>query len=381
MQSEKEFIIYSNKYSLHERKTKLNGTVYDVHFRVQDKDGKTIQKKLSGFKTKTEAKQRYNRFVQDHCEFIYDKPKKKAEETDNSITVAEAFLMYKTWMKANCKPSTVYEREKVYDKFVAPHFAKCKLNKLTKEELSIWQDTISTTTKDSGEYFAYEYQRKIKASFSAFLEWCAERYGTVNYLSKIKPPRRRTPKKEMEVWTREDFQRFIDVVDSQSYRAFFTVLFFTGRRFGEVVALTPKDINLDKGIIAFTKSITRKTSSDGASYEVVSTKANKEQILPVAQPVIDALREYETESPFVFGGDAPLAPTTVRRYFNKYIEAAGVKKIRIHDLRHSFVSMLIHYGVNLTVVADLIGDTLEQVTKTYAHMYTEDRLQAVMLLK
>ncbi|MFQ9738883.1 MAG: hypothetical protein ACLR06_15010 [Christensenellaceae bacterium] len=47
--------------------------------------------------------------------------------------------------------------------------------------------------------------------------------------------------------------------------------------------------------------------------------------------------------------------------------------IRIHDLRHSYVSMLIHLGANLMVVADLIGDTVEQVTKTYGHMYETDK--------
>ena len=67
----------------------------------------------------------------------------------------------------------------------------------------------------------------------------------------------------------------------------------------------------------------------------------------------------------------------MRRAFNRYCELAQVKQIRIHDLRHSFVSMLIHLGANLTVVADLIGDTLQQVTKTYAHLYEEDKLKII----
>ena len=74
-----------------------------------------------------------------------------------------------------------------------------------------------------------------------------------------------------------------------------------------------------------------------------------------------------------FGGNAPLTDNTIRRAFNKYCEIANVKQIRIHDLRHSFVSLLIHLGGNLSVVADLIGDTLPVVTKTYAHLYEEDK--------
>jgi len=82
------------------------------------------------------------------------------------------------------------------------------------------------------------------------------------------------------------------------------------------------------------------------------------------------LKDY----PFYFGGDKPLASTTVKRVFDKYCNKADVEIIRIHDLLHSFVSMLIHLGANLMVVADLIGDTVEQVMKTYGHLYQEDKL-------
>ena len=63
------------------------------------------------------------------------------------------------------------------------------------------------------------------------------------------------------------------------------------------------------------------------------------------------------------------------------IKLSGVPRITIHGLRHSFVSMLIHHGANLTVVADLINDTLEQVTKTYAHMYDSDKLSVLNSIK
>ena len=60
-----------------------------------------------------------------------------------------------------------------------------------------------------------------------------------------------------------------------------------------------------------------------------------------------------------------------------YIKKSGVKQIRIHDLRHSFVSMIIHMGANILLVADLIGDTVEQVTKTYGHLYEHDKISII----
>lgn len=160
--------------------------------------------------------------------------------------------------------------------------------------------------------------------------------------------------------------------DIQLYHTFFSTLFFTGRRKGEVLALSPADVKTDS--IKFNKSLTRKTIS-GSPYEVTSTKTEKIASTPICEPLKKELQNYEVpENNFYFGGNTPLAENTIRRAFNAYAEKAGVKQIRIHDLRHSFVSMLIHLGANLPVVADLIGDTLEQATKTYAHMYEEDKL-------
>ena len=179
----------------------------------------------------------------------------------------------------------------------------------------------------------------------------------------------------MLFWTREEFEKFSAVVDNQTYRAFFSVLFYTGRRKGEVLALSPSDVLKDS--IKFNKSLTRKTLDDN-TYKITSTKTEKVASTPICEPLKKELQNYTVpKGPFYFGGDTPLTDNTLRRAFNKYSAIAGVKQIRVHDLRHSFVSMLIHLGANLTVVADLIGDTLAQVTKTYAHLYIEDK-QAII---
>lgn len=131
--------------------------------------------------------------------------------------------------------------------------------------------------------------------------------------------------------------------------------------------------------IAFTKSVTRKTY-DGSSWAVTSTKADKTQELPVCATVQRELANYKGETPFLFGGKSPLSDNGLRRAFRAYCEKAGMEPIRIHDLRHSFVSMLMHLGANYNVIADLIGDTVEQVIKTYGHMYLSDKEKAIQLL-
>lgn len=98
---------------------------------------------------------------------------------------------------------------------------------------------------------------------------------------------------------------------------------------------------------------------------------------PICEPLKKILTDYQGETPYYFGGERPFSENAVRNKFLKYCKEAGLEPIRIHDLRHSFVSMLIHLGANMMIVADLIGDTVEQVMKTYGHLYEEDKLDII----
>lgn len=231
------------------------------------------------------------------------------------------------------------------------------------------------TNARNGKYYSYKYLSNVRALFGTFLSWCETRYGYKNHLQEVAKPKKRVQKTKMQVWSREQFEQFISVVDDPVYHAFFTLLFFTGRRKGEILSLTPNDIQ--HGRIRFDKSLTRKTLIENATYEITSTKAEKEQAVPVCETVQKELENFTGGAPFFFGGEKPLSDNSVRRTFQKYCNKAGLPPIRIHDLRHSFVSMLIHLGANFMVVADLIGDTVEQVIKTYGHMYESDKLQII----
>ena len=372
---EKQFFISSTKFSLQERQTK-RGRVYDVHFRIVDKDGTERQKKLSGYANKTLAKQAYTDFITEYCELLKNNPLRREKRQNlgkEIVVIRDLAKVYFTTIRNQIKDATIYEKEKIFDLMILPHFGECQLKHLTKQELYIWQDELwSMKNPKTNDYYSYKYLSKIRTYFSAFLSWCAERNeGFTNYILLIKKPKRRTPKTEMQFWTRNEFDRFISVVDNNTYKTLFSMLFFTGRRKGEVLSLSPSDITSNG--IKFNKSLTRKTLDD-STYKITSTKTEKVATTPICDPLRAILKEYNVPNgPFYFGGNTPLTDNTIRRAFNKYAEIAGVKQIRIHDLRHSFVSMLIHLGANLTVVADLIGDTLAQVTKTYAHLYEEDK--------
>ena len=374
-----KYYITSNNYHTEERITK-KGKVYDIRFRIITEDGIEKHKRLSGFKNKTLAKQGYLDFVEKYCELLKNTPiarLKKATTTNETPTIAELSKLYFSSIRNQIKDSTIYEKQKIFDLVILPHFADCQLKDLTKPTLLAWQDEMwAMKNPRTNEYYSYKYLSKLRTYFSAFLSWCADRYeGFTNHIPSVKKPKRRTSQKEMEFWTREEFEKFISVVDDNTYKTLFCTLFFTGRRKGEVLALTHSDIKKDS--ISFTKSLTRKTLTD-APYEITTTKTEKVASTPICTPLKNILKEYDApQGKFFFGGDYPLTDNTIRRRFDEWCKVADVKRIRIHDLRHSFVSMCIHLGSSLLTVADLIGDTLPVVTKTYAHLYEEDKQKII----
>lgn len=213
---------------------------------------------------------------------------------------------------------------------------------------------------------------------SAFLSWVEERYGYTNNLKFIKKPKNLQAKRIIsDVWTKEEFNSFLACVSTQRYKTFFAMLFYTGRRKSEIVALTPDDVK--NGSITINKTYSRKTLTD-KPFTITANKNTKSGISYIPPDLQREIDRYTPESPFYFGGNSPISEHAIQNAFDQAVKKSGVKRIRIHDLRHSFVSRLIHLGASPYVVADLIGDNVEQIYKTYGHLYEKDKLDILKKL-
>jgi integrase len=370
-----QYYISSTKYNLQERQTRLNGKVYDVVFYITTLDGIRKQKRLSGFKSKSAAKEAYTDFVTKHCTLTKIAPKKKSDVASEIPTVAELVPQYILSLHNQTKESTIYDRQNIFKSTLLPMLGELKMTELTKERLYQWQDELwAMKSSRTGESFGYEYLASIRGHLSAFLSWAESRHSFPNNLKLVKKPKRRAKQTEMQFWSRAEFDQFIEAVDDPRYRMMFTMSFFTGRRKGEILALYPSDIKADS--ILFKKTYTRKTV-DGSPYKITTSKNEKIGYTPICPALRIPLSQYQGEEPFFFGGESPIHENTLTHAFDAYIKKAGVKRIRYHDLRHSFVSMLLHNGANFMVVADLIGDTVDQVIKTYGHLYESDKIKIV----
>ena len=175
------------------RKTK-SGAVYDVRFRIIDNTGAEVQKRLCGYPTKKAAQQAYLDFMKSYA------PPSLEPRKDTQYTFEELFSLYKKKAEAEFAPSSFYDLNWIFDKFILPYFSGKALPALTKADYAAWQTELWATKKDNGELYAQKYLNKIRSMFGTFLSWVEETYDIPNLFRQIKKPRRKEAKKEMQIW-------------------------------------------------------------------------------------------------------------------------------------------------------------------------------------
>ena len=192
--------------------------------------------------------------------------------------------------------------------------------------------------------------------------------------------------KKVNFWTYEEFLKFINVVDDIVYYSFFSILYFTGMRLGECMALTWNDVKDD--YIDITKNLI-KAKADNGDYVVNSPKTyssiRKIKLDKFSIQILNNLKKYYqnyikfSNDWFIFGGISPLARTTIGRKKNKYCKLANVKQIKIHDFRHSHATLLLSRGVPITVISKRLGHAdISMTLNVYSHLVPEDEDKAII---
>lgn len=368
-------------YWFRERQTKKSGTVIDVYFYIVGADGREKQKCIGGFENKTLAKKAYFDFMH-----TYVAPPKKVAYKQKYTLFEEAFKQYLAFCNISMDDGTYIQIDGFYRNHYAQEFdGKC-IEKITSQDIYLWQDhLIGKISEKTEKLYADKTINNCVSRLSTFFEWANTRLGVDNPLRDIAPPKKRMQKKEMLIWEEFEFESFIQNINDIRWKTVFMALYYSGCRIGELLALQENDYL--KQSFSINKSLSKKNKLK-LPYIIKTTKNKKSRNVPLPKKLttqIDIYLQWKNNNishKFLFVGDNGdyLPHSTIIRAFRLYTNIAKLKIIRIHDIRHSYVSLLIHKGVNLAVIANLIGDTLEQVTKTYGHMYITDKAKVVELL-
>ena len=350
-------------------KTKL----WSVRFRLIE-HGKEKNKRLRGFATKKDANKAYIDFMASYV------PTEKLEHNAGQLTLAEVFDLYlHNDVKFNLKGSTQYVMQHDFDRHIAPVLGNLKLEEIKKRNIIDWQNNL--TAQD----YAYAYKKKIKSFLSAIFKFAIQYLDyTENPVKNCPPFKKPQEHIEMNVWSLDEFNRFISVVDEPMYHATFMTLFYMGIRKGELQALTWKDIDLNAKKMSITKTLTRKTTK--GTYEITPPKRpSSNRVISIPSQLIDELSQYKalcsTKDKFAFGGDKPIDEKALDRKLTKWCNIAGVKIIKPHEFRHSHASMLIYLKASIVLISKRLGHkSIDETLRTYAHLMNAEQDEVMNLL-
>lgn len=175
--------------------------------------------------------------------------------------------------------------------------------------------------------------------------------------------------REMLFWTKEEYLKFAEVMmDKPHFYYAFEMLYWCGIREGKLLALTPADFDFKKGTVSINKSYQRLNGQD----VVTTPKTEKSnRVITMPQFLIEEIKDYLKQLYDIGENDRMFLMTKsgLHREMDRGAKKAGVKRIRIHDIRHSHVSHLIDMGFSATAIADRVGHESIDITYNYAHLF------------
>lgn len=326
-----------------------------VTLRYTDINGQEKRRAKRGFKTKKEAQQWEINFLANI---------NKDEDTPNiDISFDEFYQVYMNDISNKLRFTTIRGKRARYEAHIKNYFGNKKMTKINTSDIIKWQNEIL------GKNFKPTYNRSISNELHAVFNHAHKYYGLKDPPIKKVAPIGKSQAEAMDFWTKEEFDRFIDVVDDDVSRIIFYVLFYTGIRTGELIAIKLKNIDFDRGHIEI-KATAIYEKGKYIFSKPKTPKSKRNVTLPYF--LVRMIRDYVDRFYFI-DMEEQLFPTTKYRLYRdmrKYCPIANVKVIRIHDLRHSHASLLIEQGIQPNIVQERLGhEKIETTLRTYSHMY------------
>ena len=323
------------------------------------------QKWKRGFATKKEA-----------LGFARDFLEKQSANPD--MTFQNLYEIYMEDMAARLKQSTLLTKKTVLQTHILPFFGNKPINEIKASDVRRWQAKLMSSPNN----YSQTYLKKINTELNSIINYAKRFYdlntnpcGKAGTIGKAKA-------EEMDYWTYDEYIAFREGVKDKSLSYIcFEVLYWTGMREGELLALSPADIDLDNKTISINRTYQRIEGKD--VFTSPKTRKSKRKI-PIPDFLCQELSDY-IQSRYMLDADERLFPVTKSYLSHEMIRGCkntGVKKIRIHDIRHSHASLLINQGCDALMLADRLGhEKVSTTLNTYSHLFPHKQQELVHSLE
>ena len=343
--------------------------LWSVRYMDVDENGNPKKKRHSGhFKTKKAAMISFEAFMEKKKE--EDRAREEAQKNEEPARPIFLFedlgTKFFDHKKASVRESTIITWESRYNRMILPFFKDIDVGDITLIKVTEWLDSLTE--------YSHNYKKSSLTLFCSILAFGEKYFDLPNISSKIDRPRNNKKKKEMMVWSPDEFHSFIECVYEPMYRALFWSLYVLGTRIGEAMALTWNDFDFKKRKVSINKSFSRKVKK-------VTDPKNDGSIRTIPFPeyygkIMLEYREWQKvnsdSTEYVFGGSKPASEMTIARRKDAAVEESGVKRIRIHDFRHSCATLLIHSRVPIVAISRYLGHkNVTETLNTYGHLMSD----------
>lgn len=335
-------------------KDNATGT-WRVIYRFTNWKGERKQTQKRGFATKREAQ-------------AWEHEVMLKQNSKLDMTFASFFELYEADKKQRVKESTWESKSHVIRTKILPYFGNRKIAEIEAKDIIAWQNELMAYQDEKGKPYSADYLKTIHAQLTAIFN------HAVNFYNLPYNPARRAGTmgneipKEMDFWTKEEYLKFSEAMmdKPRSFYAF-EMLYWCGIRSGELLALTAADFDFQKQTVTISKTYHRSKGRD----IITSPKTAKSNRTVKMPPFLcEEMQEY-IKMFYDIKPDERLF-TVTKSYLNHEMERgakqAGVKKIRVHDIRHSHVSLLINMGFSVLAIGERVGHEAEK-SLTGMHIY------------
>ncbi|MCI9434035.1 MAG: site-specific integrase [Bacilli bacterium] len=372
---------------------------------IKTKDGrswyfKTYKKDFNGINKAYKSKKYLRKSEAEEAERLFLMKRDNPIKKEFSLVVKEFFIeMYKIR-----KESTVYSYENDYNSNIKVYFENKYITDITVSNINDWKNSL-----DEKKY-KLSYKNKLYNVLKCIFDFAMKYYGLpinpVSISGRFQEKNDDVIKNEEKIRyiTYEQFKTFISTIDNITWKTFFTFLYYTGMRKGEVQALSWGDINFEENEIIVNKTLSIKIkNNNNQNYKLTSTKNNLNRKIKMSKVLKEQLLLYYNEVHkytdfskewFVFGGPRFMPQITIDRKKDEYFKSANLEPITIHEFRHSHVSLLVNEYIKTSkdknmeidtakfflMVSNRMGHTVDVMQRTYLHLFPTIQDEIVDLL-
>jgi integrase len=329
-----------------------DGKKWRVQLYYLDWQGVRRKKNKRGFRTKAEGEEWGRNFLQ--------------QQQQNLEMNFENFVqVYYEDISHRLRENSMISKRYIINLKVTPYFKRKKMNEITAPDIRAWQNELLK------EGYSDTYLRTINNQLSAIFNYAVKYYNLRENPCRKAGAIGKNNAERKVFWTTEEFKEFLPyVANKNESRVAFLILYWTGIRIGELLALTYEDIDFENRTISITKSYQRLPGGREIINPPKTPKSNR--IVTIPQFLVKEIEEYTKH---LYG---IMAYERIFRFTKSFMEheivrgikESGVKRIRLHDLRHSHASLLVEKGFTPLAIAERLGhEKIETTLNTYSHLY------------